>query len=182
MKLKRSLWSLESNFQLSDFQWVDKSGKNPGEHILGKGSYAEVKLCKNKKNKLFACKIIPKDKVIKLKMQTYIQQEIDLHLKMKHPHILKLHGCAQDSNNVYLFLEYCKKNCLYFYIKKNKKLSENAAFTFFFQTALGRKTDFRKSIDTYTQIEKCFFERIIKYLIFRPIIYFLENIFYVKIF
>ena len=130
-------WNIPSNLKLTDFQWVGKNGKSPGDFLLGKGSYAEVKLCRNRANKLFACKIIQKKKVKKLKMETYIKQEIELHLTMKHPHILKLYGCAQDSDHIYLFLDYCRNNCVYYYIKTKKRLSENAAFTFFFQTALG---------------------------------------------
>ena len=125
------------NLNINDFQWVDKTGQSPGECVLGKGSYAEVKLCRNKENQLFACKIIEKKKVEKLKMEDYIQQEIKLHLKMNHRNILKLWGCAQDEKFIYFFLDYCKNNCVYFYIKKKKRLKENAAFTFFFQTALG---------------------------------------------
>jgi len=130
-------WKIPTNLDLKDFQWVKKNGITPGEYILGKGSYAEVKLCRNRQNKLFACKIIEKKKVAKLKMEMYIKQEIELHLTMKHPHILKLYGCAQDNDHIYLFLDYCKNNCVYFYIKTKKRLSENAAFTFFLQTALG---------------------------------------------
>ena len=137
MNPDQNTWDIPTKMNIEDFQWVDKTGKAPGEYILGQGSYAEVKLCRNKKNKLFACKIIQKKKVARLKMQQYIKQEIELHLKMKHPHILKLYGCAQDESNIYLFLDYCKNNCVYFYMKKKKRLKENAAFTFFFQTALG---------------------------------------------
>ena len=137
MKSENGMWDIPTNFNVKDFQWVDKSGQSPGNCVLGQGSYGQVKLCRNQKNKLFACKILEKKRVAKLKMETYIKQEIDIHLRMKHPHILKLHGCAQDDQHIYLFLDYCKNNCVYFYLKKKKKLRENAAFTFFFQTGLG---------------------------------------------
>lgn len=130
-------WDIPTNLNISDFQWVDKTGKSPGEFVLGKGSYAEVKLCRNRDHKLFACKIIEKKKVTIHKMEIYIKQEIELHLKMSHRNILKLWGCGQDESNIYLFLDYCKNNCVYMYLKKKKRLKENASFTFFFQTALG---------------------------------------------
>jgi serine/threonine protein kinase len=138
MKNNSLLWDIPTKLDVKNFQWVKKNGKSPGNHILGKGSYGEVKLCRNQNNKLFACKIIEKKRVTKLKMEAYIKQEVELHLQMKHPHILKLYGCAQDEENIYLFLDYCKNNCVYFYLKKKKNLKENAAFTFFFQTALGK--------------------------------------------
>lgn len=144
MKGDPKRWNIPTKMDIKDFQWVDKSGKAPGEYVLGQGSYGEVKLCRNKNNKLFACKIIEKKKVEKLKMEIYIKQEVELHLKMKHPHILKLHGCAQDEKHIYLFLDYCKNNCVYFYMKKKKRIKENAAFTFFFQTALGKFLAYKK--------------------------------------
>lgn len=137
MNFKLNNWDIPTNLNCKDFQWVDKTGKAVGEYILGRGSYAEVRLCRNKYNRLFACKIIPKKKVIKLKMEAYIKQEINLHLGMDHPHILKLFGCAQDRKNVYLYLDFCRNNCLYHHLRRKGKLSENSSFTFFFQTALG---------------------------------------------
>jgi serine/threonine protein kinase len=137
MEPETDKWNFPSKMDLKDFQWVDKSGKAPGEYILGQGSYGEVKLCRDKRDKLFACKVIEKRKVTRLKMENYVRQEVELHLKMRHAHILKLYGVAQDEDYIYLFLDFCKNNCLYFYMKKKKRLKENAAFTFFFQTALG---------------------------------------------
>lgn len=147
METDQNKWDFPTKMELKDFQWVDKSGKAPGEYILGTGSYGEVRLCRDRKNRLFACKVIQKKKVVKLKMETYVKQEVELHLKMRHPHILKLFGVAQDEDSIYLFLDFCKNNCLYFYMKKKKRLKENAAFTFFFQTALGRRLSLSSPIE-----------------------------------
>jgi serine/threonine protein kinase len=130
-------WDIAESFTKDDFEWVNKDGTSPGMCILGQGSYGKVQLCKNKKNKLLACKIIDKKKVVKTNMENYIKQEIEVHRKMKHPHILKLHGCCQDSQFVYILLDYCKNNSLYKHLTKQKKIKEKSAFTFFFQTALG---------------------------------------------
>lgn len=131
-------WDITESFTKDDFEWVNEDGSSPGNFLLGQGSYGKVKLCKDKDGKLLACKIIDKKKVTKKNMENYIKQEIELHRKMKHPHILKLYGCCQDSEFVYILLDYCKNNSVYTHLTKQKKLKEKTAFTFFFQTALGK--------------------------------------------
>ena len=134
---EENIWHIDNELNLSDFHWVQRDGNTPGDCLLGKGSYAEVRLCKSKSNKLYACKVVNKAKIAKTNMQAYIQQEFEIHRRMKHPHILRLHGVAQDRDNVYIYLDYCKNNSLYSHYRKRKRLKEEEAFVFFLQTALG---------------------------------------------
>jgi protein kinase A len=130
-------WNIPENYNLGDFQWVNTSGNGPGTCILGIGSFGEVRLCKNNDGKLFACKILEKQKIIRNQMENYVKQEISLQMRMKHAHIIKLYGCTQDKKFIYIFLDYCKNNSLYKSLKKQSTFKEKSAFVFFFQTALG---------------------------------------------
>ena len=131
-------WQINNELDLSDFPCVKKDGRTPGICLLGKGSYAEVRLCLGPKNKLYACKVVNKAKIAKTNMQAYIKQEFEIHQRMKHPHVLRLHGVAQDPENVYIYLDYCKNNSLYKHFRKRRRLKEEEAFVFFLQTALGQ--------------------------------------------
>lgn len=53
--------------------------------------------------------------------------EIKMQSFFNHPNILKLYGFFDDSENVYLILEYMLDGTLYSQVKKNKKLNEKEA-------------------------------------------------------
>eukprot|EP00903_Cladosiphon_okamuranus_P018574 g17097.t1 len=88
---------------------------------LGTGSYAEVRLAKEKtSNKLYAVKIMNKDFLKKRqvgKEETFmdsIKREIAIMKKVHHPNVLRLFEVMDDPkvNKLYLVLEYCKKGDL----------------------------------------------------------------------
>ena len=66
-----------------------------------------------------------------------LSREIRIHQKLEHPHVIKLHHAFEDSQNLYLVLDYAENGNLFHYLKKKKKFTEKEAFIFFFQTALG---------------------------------------------
>ena len=63
------------------------------------------------------------------------KREIDIHIRITHPHIIKLYSYLDDRNNYYLALEYASNGSLYQYIQKKKGMSENEAFYYFIQVA-----------------------------------------------
>lgn len=67
----------------------------------------------------------------------YLKREIKIQKRLDHPHIIKLYHTFEDSENVYLVLEYAKNGSLFFYLRKKKKCNEREAFVFFFQTCIG---------------------------------------------
>ncbi|CAM9887137.1 unnamed protein product, partial [Ectocarpus sp. 8 AP-2014] len=88
---------------------------------LGTGSYAEVRLAKEKtSNTLYAVKIMNKDFLKKRqvgKEETFmdsIKREIAIMKKVHHPNVLRLYEVMDDPkvNKLYLVLEYCKKGDL----------------------------------------------------------------------
>ncbi len=51
---------------------------------------------------------------------------------MNHPNILKLYDKFEDTQNVYLTLEYAENGSLFDYLKRKKKIQEKEAFIYFF--------------------------------------------------
>lgn len=90
---------------------------------LGNGAYAKVIKAKHiKTNELYAIKIIEKrlmDKEEKL-YQIYVENEI--MSRCNHPNILKLFGCYEDNEKVYLVLEYSNKGNLFEFILLNSNI------------------------------------------------------------
>lgn len=60
-------------------------------------------------------------------MEEQFMTEIKMQSFFNHPNILKLYGFFDDSENVYLILEYMLDGTLYSQVKKNKKLNEKEA-------------------------------------------------------
>lgn len=93
---------------------------------LGSGSYAEVKLCKEKvSGKLYAMKfinrdIMKKDKLGKQSKLDDIKREIAIMKKLNHPNVLRLYEVMDDPtmNKLFLVLEYMKHGDLLSHQKK----------------------------------------------------------------
>jgi len=121
---------------INDFEFVhdpkDKRAK------LGVGSFATVKLAKEKKSgKLYALKTIDIDskKASKTDIQN-LKMEIGIHKDLDHPNIVKFHGYIHQDNFIYLILDYAENGNLYSYLHKKKTLTEKEIFKFFEQSCL----------------------------------------------
>jgi len=97
---------------------------------LGQGSYAEVRLCKEKNhNQLYAIKIMNKDLLKKKSVgssNTFmddVKREIAIMKKLRHEHILQLYEVMDDPkvNKLYLVLEYMKNGDLMQMTKGNAR-------------------------------------------------------------
>jgi serine/threonine protein kinase len=64
-------------------------------------------------------------------------REVDIHKKLKHENIIRLHTSFEDSHFIYLVLEYAAKGNLFFIIRNKRQLSEDEAFYFFMQACSG---------------------------------------------
>lgn len=101
---------------------------------LGSGSYAEVKLCKEKvSGKLFAMKfinrdIMKKDKLGKQSKLDDIKREIAIMKKLNHPNVLRLYEVMDDPsmNKLFLVLEYMKHGDLLSHQKKKHAASSSS--------------------------------------------------------
>ena len=67
----------------------------------------------------------------------HLKREIKIQKKLEHPHVIKLINYFEDKDNVYLILEYAENSSLFYYLRKMKKLKEEEAFIYFFQTCVG---------------------------------------------
>ena len=77
------------------------------------------------------------DKIQNYKILDIFRREIAIHKKLKHPNILRLYTCLEDSKFFYLLLEYTSEGNLFNWIKKCKSFNENEAAFFFIQTVVG---------------------------------------------
>jgi len=122
---------------LTEFEFLhDPSDKNSK---LGIGSFASVKLAKEKKTgKQRAVKIIDMhpSKITSSDLHN-IRTEITIHRKLEHPNIVQFHDYIQKDHHMYLVLEYAESGNLYSYIHKRKThLPSEEIFRFFYQSCL----------------------------------------------
>lgn len=61
-----------------------------------------------------------------------INNEINTHMKLNHPYIIKFYDYLTMPNGMlYLLLEYADNGNLFFFIRKNKPLEERLVHKFF---------------------------------------------------
>ena len=122
-------------YYIENFDYVRNYNNEP--IAIGKGGYGKIYLAKNiKDNKEYAIKYISKEKMKSVGVDgSVIQREIDVHIRITHPRIIKLYSFLEDKYNYYLALEYAPKGNLYQYIQKRKGISEKEAFKYFIQVS-----------------------------------------------
>lgn len=104
-------------YKLSNFEPIIKNNKPA---IIGNGSYAKIRLMKNKINGIkYAVKEINISKVHESELVN-IEREIKLHRSFNHPNIIKFYEYHKNGDFVYLILEYAERGDLFTYINKNK--------------------------------------------------------------
>lgn len=86
---------------------------------------------------MLACKIIetskaPKDFVVK-----FLPREIDVLIRLNHPHIIHVHSIFQRKTKYYIFMRYSENGDLLGYVLKNGCVSENQSRVWTRQLALG---------------------------------------------
>ena len=128
IKSKHKATKIEDYYYFKNFQIV-KIGSM--RQVLGKGAFAEVVLVKNKQDgKHFAMKIIEKKKVEKINI---IKDEIDIHLSLTHPNIIKLYSFSETTDYFYLVMEYAEKGNVYNEIRVNNGIEEGLCREYFVQ-------------------------------------------------
>ena len=75
--------------------------------IIGKGGFGKVwKVFHKKSQKLYAMKLMSKQKIIDKKSSQSIKNERNFLSKIFHPFIINMHYAFQDGNNLYLVMDY----------------------------------------------------------------------------
>ena len=106
--------------------------------LLGEGSFGSVKLGIDKLTKeKDAIKILEKKKFVDKEEEYLVKREIDILKKINHLNVIKTKKIYDDSENIYIIMEYCEKGELYNHIIKEICLSEKEASYFFYQLING---------------------------------------------
>ena len=104
---------------------------------IGQGAFSKVKLGINKlTGEKVAIKIIDKRKIKIDSERERVQRELNIMKKLNHINIVKIFQIKEDTIYIYIIMEYIENN-LFFYILKNKYLSEEESSFYFFQIISG---------------------------------------------
>ncbi|KAK3889864.1 hypothetical protein Pcinc_006158 [Petrolisthes cinctipes] len=108
--------------------------------FLGKGGFAKCYELTDLKNKdIFAGKIVAKTLLVKSTQKEKMSQEISIHRSLREKHVVGFHGYFEDSDNVYIILELCRRRSLMELHKRRKALTEPETRYFLKQLLLGVK-------------------------------------------
>ncbi|XP_031830312.1 testis-specific serine/threonine-protein kinase 3 isoform X2 [Nomia melanderi] len=100
---------------------------------LGEGSYAKVYLSEYKsesepdKNKKLACKVIDTTKAPKDFVKKFLPRELDILVKVNHPHVVHVHSIFQRRAKYFMFMRYAENGDLLEFILKNGAVQESQA-------------------------------------------------------
>ena len=98
-------------YNLSDFQILN---------TLGTGSFGRVHLVQDLSKKEYrALKVMKKSEVVRLKQVEHTINEKTILEQLRHPFLVHLFGVFQDSQNLYLVLEYVQGGELFTYLRKS---------------------------------------------------------------
>lgn len=117
---------------------VEKLGMRLGKYELGKtlgeGNFAKVKYAQNlESGQIFAVKILEKKKIINLKVNDQIKNEIGTLKLLKHPNVVRLHEVLASKTKIYMVLEYVGGGELFDRIATKGRVSEDVGRKLFQQ-------------------------------------------------
>ena len=112
------------NIEEGDNFTIKTSDYEIGE-IIGKGTFACVKIAKNKKTGEYVAMKIIKKKEVNLKNREHerIANQIKILSMIQHPFIIKFYGFTQDDKNIYLALELVNGGDFFSYLRLNNKFA-----------------------------------------------------------
>ncbi|KAH8974643.1 hypothetical protein BDL97_01G112600 [Sphagnum fallax] len=109
-------------------------GKYEIGKLLGEGTFAKVKLAKNKETgESVAIKVIDKEKILKHKMLEQIKREISTMKLVKHPNIVQLLEVMASKTKIYIVMEYATGGELFDKIVHQGRLKEEQSRKYFQQ-------------------------------------------------
>ena len=116
-----------------------KYNYNPEKDILGQGGFGLVYKVHIEKEipgdvrtyaiKIFSKKLLKEDQ----EKASIVLNEIRIHRSLRHEHICKYEHCFEDTDNVYILMEYCPNGTLLDLLKSRKKLEEIEIRFYMFQ-------------------------------------------------
>lgn len=111
---------------------------------LGEGSYAKVYLAEFKndnsenseRKSQLACKIIDTSKAPKDFVRKFLPRELDILIKLNHPHIIHVHSIFQRKSKYFIFMRFAENGDLLEFVLKKGSISEAQARVWLRQLAL----------------------------------------------
>lgn len=110
---------------------------------LGEGSYAKVFHAEYTKStntetskEELACKVIDTRKAPKEFVEKFLPRELNILLKIRHPHIIHVHSIIQHRTKYYVFMRYAEMGDLLEYVTNRGVVSEPQARIWFRQMAV----------------------------------------------
>jgi len=105
---------------------------------IGEGGFAKVhKAMEKGTGRLFALKEIDGSKVADPTYRERIDAEVETHISLDHPHVLRCHGHFEEKGNVFLVLELAEGGELYRHMKKTGPMPEPDAARLFSEVTAG---------------------------------------------
>lgn len=96
--------------------------------VIGKGSFGKVFLVRKKDSQqIYAMKVLTKDHVKRRRQIEHTRTERRVLGTVRHPFIVAMHFAFQSPQKLYFVLDYCPGGELFFWLSREKKLSERAA-------------------------------------------------------
>ncbi|XP_014205549.1 serine/threonine-protein kinase polo [Copidosoma floridanum] len=93
--------------------------------FFGKGGFAKCyEIRDSETHDIFAGKIVPKSMMVKSSQREKMTQEIAIHRSLNHKHVVGFYGFFDDTYNVYIILELCRKRSMMELHKRRKSLTE----------------------------------------------------------
>ena len=106
--------------------------------FLGQGTFSVVKLGQDKKTKeKVAIKILEKKKILDKEDEIRIKREIEILRNSHHINVIRARKILEDSENIYIIMEYCEKGDLFEHIVDEVCLDEKEAAYYFYQLING---------------------------------------------
>ncbi|KAI8123481.1 Serine/threonine-protein kinase polo [Lucilia cuprina] len=108
--------------------------------FFGKGGFAKCyEIIDVVTNDVYAGKIVSKKLMMKHNQKEKMTQEITIHRSLNHANIVKFHGFFEDSANIYIVLELCKKRSMMELHKRRKTITEYECRYYIYQIIQGVK-------------------------------------------
>ncbi|KAK9322662.1 kinase-like domain-containing protein [Lipomyces orientalis] len=102
-------------------------GRYDMRDTIGKGAFATVRKAVDRATgEVFAVKVIPRRRIM---AGLAVKREVEILMRLNHPHIVKLKELFEDRSNVYLVMEYVAGGDLMDYITKHGAMKDNIART-----------------------------------------------------
>ncbi|VVC88676.1 serine/threonine-protein kinase polo isoform X2 [Leptidea sinapis] len=106
--------------------------------FFGKGGFARCYEMQDiTTNEVYAGKVVSKKLLVKSTQKEKTAQEISIHRSLKHKHVVGFHSFFEDSLNIYIVLELCKRRSMMELHKRRKALSEPETRFYMHQILLG---------------------------------------------